>query len=685
MDYGRAVGWLCAASRPLAASGVEGSRITRLALWIVLTGVVLTVVAAPAVATEGFAYEWKSNHVFVRWTEGNEGPLDAAVRRQVGHWKRLAETLWQQIPGAPPLRMEVSLYGPSMGSDEPALTLVSGDRQATVEPPFTEERVFAALITVRDGRPPAEGAIPPADDAYPRIAPNGAWVSVVSWRGGNGPEVWIIARDGSSAVRVPPIDPEAPLLQRLVQDPPRWSTTRQELTWVQGGRVYHLDMAQRQVRILTPADAGANRLSWAPSASRPLLVEYDEGRFELLDLMRSRAIPLYQVLEKEAARGPFLWSADGSALMFRMQSRLETASWSVGSVGGGVWERVRGLFGFGSGSQSVQGAYEERLALLDLASGRLDAVSLAEAPLRHAEIVGALWNRSDGLVYVVARNRTGESTVTRVRWEPRTSANPDEERWREVLISAEPIWPLGWRTQAGKGVTEQFEAEAVRAAFVQGNEIVLLDPRDGDRALSPYSASGLIVVLGAPGPDGGYLGAEGEALETESEPAQTVWLEDIAHTQGSPVRTRLPGGIQVTLPLVSPVVLPLQVMAQQGAAMDVDIVPTTDALMVAVMGSNHGGVGQIVTITPRAEQPDDHLQLPISLLASQDSARITTLTAADQPLPTAELQEGISQLAADSQSTNPSAVVPALLAVLAFLLGAWLFKRREARRKSSPD
>jgi hypothetical protein len=610
--------------------------------------------AAPARATTPFSYEWKSPRVTVTWREGNQTPDLPALRRQVAHWKRLAQTLWSEKPAAPPLEMTVSLYGDALGGTEPPrVHLKSGGRALTVDEPITEEAVGRALLQLRDGAAPAGDLDLPPDDSAPRISPDGKWLATISWRG-NGPEVWATRRHaGSSIVRVR-FDGAAALRDRLIQNEPQWSADGRLLAWIQGGRVLLLDVATGDARLASAAGKRAVECSWALTAYTPLAVRYDDDTFELFDILRGVSVPVSDLLRDAAPASALFWSPTGRKLLFKTQSRIVTADLSgpLGVLARG--ERLIGrLAGPPEPPKDRSGSVEERIAVLDLAARRLDAYPAAIPP--GLEIGSAAWSRGEDLVMLAAGVPEGPSAL--VRFPLRHDAAPET-----VLESAEPLAVLGPRGEDGW-------------ALLQGERLLLLT----GGAPEPYSAEDGQVLALPPGPFGGYLGVEDELL-TEDEPGLRVALESLGRAGGEPLKRRFPGGLLAALPLEGEFAAVLLAQLRRPEVVDADIHPEVKLSWLAVVESGvesgNGGVGRVVAFDADAKKPLEVERIPFSERLSQKSP--IAVSPKEVPFALTDARSGIGTLAVQYRRFDVLRLL--LIAVALLAAGGVIFLVRSRTR-----
>ena len=629
----------------------------------------LTLAALPARATAGFSYQWSSPRVRVTWSEGNATPELPAIRRQVGHWKRLAETLWTEQASAPPLEMTVSLYGPDLGSDGPKVELRAGTRTERVPTPITDEGVFTAILKARDGSPaPATGpasadAEAPADDTEARLSPDGQWLATVSWRG-HGPEVWVTRRDSSAATRV--AFPETlPLLDRLILTEPRWSVDGARLAWIQGGRVVLYEPARGAARLATPPKRRAVGIDWSPHPLSPLLVRYEDDSFSLLDISAGTEIPLSELLKDAAPMGEFFWSPLGQRLLFRTQGRIITAALTGPAQVAAMLERLltRMTSAAPPPPESQLGENEERIAVLDLAQRRLDAYPVRNTVLDGAEIRSVNWAPEGDRVFVVA-GLPGAPGSELVRLPLQRDA-----KTVKLMETTVPLAAVGAREGTDEG-------EGVRYAYVHGEELVVVEDSEPPVVLRPYPPTTYQSFQLPPGPHGGYRGVEGEEI-TEDETGVRVVVESGAQTGGVGARHAFPGGFLAVAP-VDAARPPLRQTAQSRGAVDIDVRAVSDGRVAAIVTSPGGGVGEILLASPDPADPARWREEAVS-------ARLTGMTpavvaATDQPFGATDVATGAGAIAAQYGRPGRAPWVPAAVGAVLALLAVVFFLRRRQRR-----
>lgn len=635
----------------------RANRLKRAApLLIAACAATLVLLGRPADATVGFSYAWKTPRVAVNWSEGSESPELPALRRQVGHWKRLAHTLWAKYPAAPPLRMDVTLYGPEMGSEGPLITLRAGGRTTEIKAPITEEGVFEALLKVRGG--PTE-TLPP-DDAEPAISRDGQWVAHLSWRG-SGPEVWVSKRDASTVTRVPFVGGGG-LMDRLVLLPPVWAASAQQVAWVQGGRLVIFDTRQRVARYVTPADRQVTQFQWSPKITGPIVVVYDDERFDLLDGVSGSAVPVSDLLKGAAPMGRFFWSGSGQRLLFRTQSRIEVAGLTLPGKASSMWDRFlnRALGGPPDPPQRQEGEQEERLAVLDLRARRLDAYPVKGTPLETGEITSVTWSPDEQTVFAVASEEDEGSSLVRFPLQKAGTA-------ATVMTSAERLVALGWRSDRMTQAKTPDPALA-KYAVLKGEEVLVSE--DGKSYTAPYSPAELLKFELPAGPQGGYLGVEGEVL-TEDEPVQTLFIESMQHTGLEAMRRTFPHGLLLTYTLDSPA-MPMLKQLMDRKPVFADLVWDRGQSLTMAVLSEGGGVGEMLGVGIHPMNEQEAVEMPLS----RDLARATILASnpIDQPYALTDVNSGTSTLALRFAQFDPrrlllySVLILAVLAALVFVL-----------------
>ena len=518
--------------------------------------------AGAAGATQPFAYEWgsatagRSEPVRLRWREGALTGDEPAALIQFGHWYRLLRHLWPAELGR--LRVEGTLYGPALGSGAPALTLRSARGTARLRPPVTDEAIRAVLqqwAGARSLRPI------PLDAAYPRLSDDGEWLAFLAWNGGPA-ELWIGSRRTTTLYRVP--TPEGELFERAASGPPVWALDSRTVACVIGRRLCLVSMDQREAAFPTPPDFPVAEFAISPGLTRPIAVRSTTGGLGLVDLLERRFVPIHPILPDLQVMGDLAWSPTGRRLLMRARTAIESLSLRGGAT------RL--------------GETDERLVVFDLPAQRWVGVAIAATPLAQGRIVGTLWEPLEAGVYLAVHRDEGGSSLLHLALEP-------APQLREVLRSPEPIRPIGWRSGPGRG-PGPLESASHRLAFLLGEAVALVSPGSPQELARPYSSSELVRVPLPPGPAGGYRGGE-EAVITDSEPPQALFLESAIHTQAQPTRRRLVDGLHVTLPLDAGAVVGLVQLAQRERVVDADIVPQTEALAIAAMTEGEDGTARL--------------------------------------------------------------------------------------------
>lgn len=620
--------------------------------------------ALPARATQSFAYRWKGPRVSVLWREYNADPQVPALRRQVGHWKRLAETLWGQEPSAGPLQMEVSLYGE--GGEAGKVRLKCGSRSAEVREPITEKAVFDALLRVRGGANPAT---PPADDAEPRISPDGQWVALITWRG-SGPEVWVTKRDLDTVSRVPFIGGKE-LVDRLVQTAPEWSVDGRQVAWIQGGRLLIFDTRQRAARFVTAADRRAVEFLWPPRQGGPILVRYDDEKFDFLDSVSGSTIPVSELLKGSAPMGRFFWSPSGQRLLFRTQSRIEVAALTVPGKAATLWDRFlnKALGGPPAPPQGREGEQSERLAVLDLRARRLDAFPVEGTPLDLGEISTVSWSPDEKTVLAVAGGPEGQEAAL-VRFPLEHGAKAET-----VMRSGERLVALGWRSS--QMTSDKLpDPRFARYAVLRGDEV--LTSEDGARFTSTYSPAELLKLEIPAGPEGGYQGVEDEEELTQSEAPRTVYLESMDHAGQEEIRLRFDDGKLVTFTLDQPVIPPLKTLLTREAV-DLDVIWHKGQTLAVAMLSPGGGAGRLVGVAPHPVLRGKTVDIPFSEKLAE-GVSVEASNPIDQPFPVTDVATGTSTLSLRYARFDPTRLALWAVAVLVVLgVLVYLLRRKLAR------
>lgn len=628
--------------------------LTTAAFWLVSLG-------RPAGATVGFSYQWKTPRVTVNWSEGNESLELPALRRQVGHWKRLAQTLWSKAPDAAPLQMDVSLYGPEMGSEGPLVRLKSGRETLELKAPMEESQVFEALLQLRGT--PVEPV--PSDDSEPSISPDGQWIAFISWRGA-GPEVWVTKKDASTVTRVPFVGGKD-LLDRLVLTTPAWSADSRQVAWVQGGRLLIFDTRQRAARYVTDPKSRVAEFLWPPRQTGALLVTYDDNRFDLLDGVSGSAVPVSELLKGAAPTGKFFWSTTGQRLLFRTQGRIEVAALTIPGKTATAWDRFlnKALGGPPDPPQPRDGEHAERLAVLDLRARRLDAYPVTGTPMEAGQIGSVTWSPDEDTVFLAVHGEGDKAENTLVRFPLSHEGKPET-----VMQTGELLAALGWRS-------ERFDTNKLpdpayaKYAVLRGSEVLVSE--DGKEYTSPYSPSELLRFEVGPGPQGGYLGVEGEVL-TEDEPTQVIYLEDMAHTSRQIVRRAFPNGFLHTYTLDGNPMIPLIKTLMERKPVYADFTWDKGQSLAMAVLSPDGGVGELsgVAFHPNIETQAINVEL------SKDLGHATILAAnpIEKPFLLSDVSTGTSTLALRYARFNPQLLLLWSAIVLAFLMGlVYVFRK----------
>jgi hypothetical protein len=601
-----------------------------LALLVCLAALLTAWYAGPAWATAGFAYRWKSPHVSVMWREGNESPEMPALRRQVGHWKRLAESLWSKESGAAPLDVQVSFYGPEMGSEGPVIKLKSGSRSAEIKPPFEEAEIVKKLVEVRGG---ATTAAAPPDDAEPRISPDGFWVASIRWHGGD-PEVWITKRNGDTVTRVPFVGGRD-LLDRLILTAPTWSPDGHQVAWIQGHRVVIFSTLQRAARYVTPAGKDPVEVLWPPREGGPMLVRYSDESFDFLDGVSGSIIPVSSLLKKAAPMGRFFWSPTGQRLLFRTQSRIEVAALTLPGKAANLWDRFlnKALGGPPPPPEPKEGDETERLAVLDLRARRLDAYPLDGTPLDLTEITSVSWSPDEQTIFAVGSLEPRGAKL--VRFPLRHDSKPDE-----VLSDPGRVVTLGWRSTQ---MTTDKLPDPRFAQYALLKEDAVFPSQSGTDFASAYPDGGLVQLEVQPGPQGGYLGVEGEEEETQSEPRQVIFLENMDHAGGEEIRRDFPGGYLVTYTLDGPLVPRIRSFVADRKPVDLDVIWERGQSIAVGMLSEGGGVGTLVGVAPHPTIRGQVVDVSLSELMTRANG-IVAANPYDSPFQLTDASTGTSTL-----------------------------------------
>jgi hypothetical protein len=606
----------------------------------------------PAFATEAISYQWKTPRVTVTWQEGNSSSADSALLLQVGHWKRVAQSLWAQKPAAPPLELIVSFYDEEMGSDGPRVSVRAGSRSISVTAPLTEAKVADALYRVRDGVA-ASAALPP-DDVLGRVSNTGEWVSSVSWRG-NGPELWLAPPVPGRVFRVP-APAGASLQDQLILGAPRWAPQSRLLTWVQGGRLVLFNGRDQKVQLITPKNRRVIDFDWSRYANL-LLVRFDDNTFQILDLRRSKAIAMSDLLRDALPMGEFFWSPSGRRLLFRTQSTVVTTSLLTPRGAANALDRfINRLIGEPEPPKTETGPNTERLAVLDLGAQRLDTYPVQGSPLEGAPLRSVLWSpEEDLLVASVGIDANGPQQL--VRFPLRIGEEPST-----VLDSPQPLRGLGHRSENGQS----------RYVFLQGKRLLAIDPRAPSQPAFPYPADQSLQYQLTAGPRGGYLGVEGEEVTTD-EPQTAALLESVKHT-GMAQKQWLENGLFGALDLDCPAVAAAK-GAIDASTIDLDLYPARGREVITLTRSEDGGAGRVTSIsaeggfgsTARTEAVSERLDHP---------KKVIDIPMLDEPFPLIDARTGLEFFAQRYQTLNGKRMLIAGFAVALLIAAIFLSRRR---------
>ena len=608
--------------------------------------------AVPAGATEGISYQWKTPRVSITWQEGNSTSSDGALLLQVGHWKRVAQALWSQKPGAPPLVMTVSFFGPEIGSDGPRVTLRAGAHTATVAAPLTEERVAEALFRVRDGVNSA--AVLPPDDVLGRVSNTGEWVSSVSWRGGSGPELWLAPPVPGRVFRIPS-PANTPLQEQLILSAPRWAPQSRLLTWIQGGRLVLFNGKDQKVQFITPKGRRVIDFDWSRYASL-LLVRFDDNTFQILDLRRSKAIAMSDLLRDALPMGEFFWSPSGRRLLFRTQSTVVTTSLLTPRGAGNALDRLLNrLIGEPEPPKTESGPNEERLAVLDLGMQRLDTFPVQGSPVEGAPLRSVLWSPEEDVLFAAVGSEVNGPHQL-VRFPLRAGQAPSM-----LLDSRQPLRGLGHRTEGGHA----------RYVFLQGERLLAIDPSVLSSPANPYPADQSLGLTLPAGPRGGYLGVEGEEI-TSDEPKIVTLLESVKHT-GVAQKQWLENGLFGAMDLDCPTVVAAKA-AVDPATIDLDLYPALGREVITLTRSADGGAGRITSISAEGGFGSEAHTDAVSERFDHPK-KLIDLPIADEPFPLIDARTGLESFAQRYQTLNGKRMLIAGFA-LALLIGAVCVSRR---------
>jgi WD40-like Beta Propeller Repeat len=540
----------------------------------------------------------------VRWSEGNSGARDAAVRGLVGHWKRLAVSAW--APSREPLRVDVSLYGPTMGSGPPHVRLSAGRRteDALSAPaggtaaPVTDVGVLAALVRLKADR--GDSAIEERhlmDDGWPRLSPDGRWLAFRTWRSG-APEVWLASADARQVYRcvlpptgASPATPRLPVGGELIDAGPDWSPDGRAVAWVQGGRLCQVDAPGWTGRVLTPADAIVRAFVWSPN-SRHAVLELEDGRMAILDRTREIEVPFHELLPQLVPSGDYAWSPSGRKLLFRAQGGVSSANFARPNALRRFLDRAIDV-AMGRAPRPaaplVVGDYRDRLAIYDLAGQRVTTLPLDPSADSISDLRGAAWSPGEDQVTLAARSGDGRVAVWSLSTDPlRLSARmPLPE---PIARTGEAVHLLGWRRALSRPRGETGSHHFGRLALLAGEELFLLQPGRSD---VPAPAGRVERDRLTAGPDGGYHGVAAEE-ETEEEPGLWLALEDAAQSGATPRKARFSDEVYASIATASPPSTGLRALLQESGVVDLDLQPASGVAVAAV--SRGGGVGELVSI-----------------------------------------------------------------------------------------
>jgi hypothetical protein len=663
---------------PRFGEGVGGRGSPALAVAILILTLALP---RPAGATEAFAYLWREGPVTVRWSEGNSGARDAAVRGLVGHWKRLAVSAW--APSRVPLHVDVSLYGPAMGSGLPHVRLATGRRaeEALSAPaggtaaPVTDVGVLAALVRLNADRGGSamEGRHL-ADDGWPRLSPDGRWRAFRTWRSGT-PEVWLASADAQQVYRcvLPPTGASPgglrlPVRAELIDAGPDWSPDGRALAWVQGGRLCQVDVPSRTGRVLTPADAIVRAYVGSPN-SRHAVIELEDGRIAILDRAQEIEVPFHELLPQLVPSGDYAWSPSGRKLLFRAQGGVSSANFARPNALQRFLDRVIDV-AMGRAPRPaaplVVGDYRDRLALYDLVGQRVTTLPLEPSADSISELRGAAWSPGEDQISLTARSGDGRFAVWSVATDPlRLSARtPLPEA---IARTGEAVRLLGWRRAPSRPRGETGSHHFGRLALLAGEELFLLQPGRSD---VPVPAGRVQRERLTAGPDGGYHGVAAEE-ETGDEPGLWLALEDAAQSGTAPRKARFSDEIYASITMASPTWAALRTLVREGGVVDLDLQPASGVAIAAV--SRGGGVGELVSIEADGTSH--------SLTRALDTAAVATLPLRVAPFTRMGPRSGAAALASAFQPPMGGRWGGVAVALVVFLL-AFLVWRRARRARS---
>ncbi|MBI3910395.1 MAG: PD40 domain-containing protein [Armatimonadetes bacterium] len=607
--------------------------------------------AIPAPVAQPFTYHWQTAgrppRVRLQWREGSLNGDEHAFLNQMGHWQRVAASLWpaRGVPG--PLDLEATFYGAGAGSDPPRLRARVGSRTALLAAPYSDGALRHALQRLAgDTR-----LLPlPPDDALPRFSDDGEWLAFVTWRGGTA-EVWVGRRRSPGLLRISTPAPRDSLTDRLITGAPVWAPDGRLLAYILGRRLCIFSLDDRAAHLATTPDFPVAAFAWSPGLTQPIAVRSPDGRLGIVDLLERRFVPVFRLLPETKALGQLWWSPSGKRLLFRARTQL-----------GGMDLR---------GGPPLRSQAEERLVLLDLNRQYLEAISVEDTPLKDGQITGLVWDPRETAVYATVQRPEAGHALWRI-------SVGDDGTVQQLVQSPKPILLLGWRSFSRSRVSDPLAPGSLRLAFLLEDQVVLVNPQEPERLSRPYSPTETMILRLRPGPAGGYQGGD-EAVITQPEPGQHLYLESVAHTNGQPARRRLESGLHVALPLNAGLVQALQHLAHRDAAVDVDVAPGMDAVSGVAMESAGGGAARLVLLETR---PD---ALPAEAQARDYSAEINQrqpdlITLDLHPFAEIDPRAGMAALAKRFESWNWERGLVTLL-VLALIGGTlWLLRRWVSRK-----
>ena len=613
--------------------------------------------AAPALATEEISYRWQTPRVTVTWSEGNSTPFDPALRRQVGHWKRVAQALWLEKPAAPPLDFRVSFYGPELGSSGPVVRLKSGSQTAVIPAPLTEERVAQALYRVRDGATAQATSSLPPDDADPRLSSSGEWIASVSWRG-KGAELWLVPPVPRRMLHIP-FPGTGPVAERAIQSPPRWSPQGRTVAWIQGGRLAFFEAKSQKAWFATPVGRRVVDFQWAPYATLAL-AKFDDDTFELLDLRRSKAYPMSDLLQNARPTGEFFWSPSGRRLLFRTQSQVVVESLATPRAAMNALERLLSrLVEEHEPPKSESGPNEERLAVLDLAEQRLDAYPVAGTPLEGLPLTGVLWSGKEDLVYAV----TGAGHGAR-------------QHVVRFPLRREPNATLALETnEVVQALTRRDGTSGSEYLFLRGDQLIPVTDGEAPKAGEPLPAGAAKLRRFKSGPAGGYAGLEGEEI-TEEESGARLVLE--ALPPGVPASSaEFSGGRYARGELDSRVLK--DVAEKMADAVDFDLYPALGKEVAVFARSPEGSVSSLTTLTSddgAAVTVDD-----VSQRIGDPKTELIEIPLVEDVFKIGDARTGLELLAQRYQTLSGRRVALGALGLMAIAAAVYLSYLRKVRRR----